>query len=65
MLTGGIQILYKVVTVFPTPGVMQTGSPATSYTFAPGSYEYPFNFKVSYLDFTGAYISLGDYLTFD
>jgi hypothetical protein len=43
-----MQILYKVATVFPTPAVMQTGSPATSYTFAPGSYEYPFNFKVSY-----------------
>ncbi|OOQ87381.1 arrestin (or S-antigen), N-terminal domain protein [Penicillium brasilianum] len=39
------KILYKVATVFPTPAVMQTGSPATSYTFAPGSYEYPFNFK--------------------
>ncbi|KAJ5580183.1 uncharacterized protein N7459_006168 [Penicillium hispanicum] len=39
------KILYKVTTVFPTPAVMQTGSPATSYTFAPGSYEYPFQFK--------------------
>jgi hypothetical protein len=40
-----------VATVFPTPAVMQTGSPATAYTFAPGSYEYPFSFKVSYLAF--------------
>lgn len=40
------QILYKVATVFPTAAVMQTGQPATSYTFAPGSYEYPFQFKV-------------------
>jgi hypothetical protein len=40
-----VQILYKVATVFPTPAVMQTGPPATSYTFAPGSYEYPFQFK--------------------
>ncbi|KAJ5096314.1 hypothetical protein NUU61_005670 [Penicillium alfredii] len=39
------KILYKVATVFPTPGVMQQGSPATSYTFAPGTYEYPFQFK--------------------
>ena len=40
------QILYKVATVFPTPGVMQNGSPAPSYTFAAGNYEYPFQFKV-------------------
>ncbi|KAJ5806886.1 hypothetical protein N7474_010478 [Penicillium riverlandense] len=39
------KILYKVATVFPTPAVMQSGSPATAYTFAPGSYEYPFQFK--------------------
>ncbi|CAG8366341.1 unnamed protein product [Penicillium salamii] len=39
------QILYKVATVFPTPGVMQNGSPAPSYTFAAGNYEYPFQFK--------------------
>ncbi|KAJ5189845.1 hypothetical protein N7491_008112 [Penicillium cf. griseofulvum] len=39
------KILYKVATVFPTPGVMQNGSPAPSYTFAAGSYEYPFEFK--------------------
>jgi hypothetical protein len=25
---------------------MQNGSPAPSYTFAAGSYEYPFQFKV-------------------
>ena len=42
-----MQILYKVATVFPTPGVMQNGSPAPSYTFAAGSYEYPFQFKVN------------------
>ncbi|CAG8145818.1 unnamed protein product [Penicillium nalgiovense] len=40
-----MQILYKVATVFPTPGVMQNGSPAPAYTFAAGSYEYPFEFK--------------------
>ncbi|KAJ5312965.1 hypothetical protein PENANT_c018G09266 [Penicillium antarcticum] len=39
------KILYKVATVFPTPAVMQHGSPTTSYTFAAGSYEYPFQFK--------------------
>ncbi|KGO53855.1 Arrestin-like, N-terminal [Penicillium expansum] len=39
------KILYKVATVFPTPGVMQNGSPAPTYTFAAGSYEYPFEFK--------------------
>ncbi|KAJ5895573.1 Arrestin-like N-terminal [Penicillium taxi] len=39
------KILYKVATVFPTAAVMQTGAPATSYTFAPGIYEYPFQFK--------------------
>ncbi|KAJ5761410.1 hypothetical protein N7533_003449 [Penicillium manginii] len=39
------KILYKVATVFPTAAVMQAGQPATSYTFAPGSYEYPFQFK--------------------
>lgn len=41
-----MQILYKVATVFPTPGVMQNESPAPTYTFAAGSYEYPFEFKV-------------------
>lgn len=40
------QILYKVATVFPTPAVVQTGPAATSYTFAAGTYEYPFQFKV-------------------
>lgn len=44
-----MQILYKVATVFPTPGVMQNGSPAPAYTFAAGSYEYPFEFKVKSL----------------
>ncbi|KAG0153015.1 hypothetical protein PDIDSM_1974 [Penicillium digitatum] len=39
------KILYKVATVFPTPGVMQKGSPTPAYTFAAGSYEYPFEFK--------------------
>jgi hypothetical protein len=39
------KILYKVATVFPTAAVMQSGSPASSYTFAAGSYEYPFQFK--------------------
>lgn len=44
-----MQILYKVATVFPTPGVMQNESPAPTYTFAAGSYEYPFEFKVKSL----------------
>lgn len=44
-----MQILYKVATVFPTPGVMQNESPAPTYTFAAGSYEYPFEFKVKRL----------------
>ncbi|KAJ5730972.1 uncharacterized protein N7483_005480 [Penicillium malachiteum] len=39
------KILYKVATVFPSPAVVQTGPAATSYTFAAGSYEYPFQFK--------------------
>ncbi|KGO77159.1 Arrestin-like, N-terminal [Penicillium italicum] len=40
-----LPILYKVATVFPTPGVMQKGTPTPAYTFAAGSYEYPFEFK--------------------
>ncbi|OJJ48107.1 hypothetical protein ASPZODRAFT_1516368 [Penicilliopsis zonata CBS 506.65] len=39
------KILYKVLAVFPTPEVLQAGSPGTAYTFAPGTYEYPFRFK--------------------
>ncbi|KAI9925706.1 hypothetical protein ASPWEDRAFT_113742 [Aspergillus wentii DTO 134E9] len=39
------KILYKVVSVFPTPAVFQASSPGTSYTFAAGKYEYPFHFK--------------------
>ncbi|KAJ6151800.1 hypothetical protein N7470_006928 [Penicillium chermesinum] len=39
------KILYKVATVFPTAAVMQGGNPAPSYTFAAGSYDYPFEFK--------------------
>ncbi|KAJ5273872.1 hypothetical protein N7478_008997 [Penicillium angulare] len=42
------KILYKVATVFPTPAVVQTGPAAASYTFAPGSYEYPFQFKLPF-----------------
>lgn len=41
-----MQILYKVVTVFPTPAIFNPDSPNTAYTFAAGSYEYPFEFKV-------------------
>lgn len=41
-----MQILYKVVTVFPTPAIFNPESPNTTFTFAAGSYEYPFEFKV-------------------
>lgn len=40
------QLLYKVVTVFPTPEVFNSKTPNTAYTFASGTYEYPFQFKV-------------------
>lgn len=43
-----MQILYKVVTVFPTPAIFNPDSPNTAYTFAAGSYEYPFEFKVDW-----------------
>ncbi|PLN80545.1 hypothetical protein BDW42DRAFT_170641 [Aspergillus taichungensis] len=38
------KLLYKVESVFPTPGVLNQ-SPGTTYTFAAGTYEYPFQFK--------------------
>lgn len=44
-----LQILYKVANVFPTPEVFQNGAGPTSWTFAAGSYNYPFQFKVSCL----------------
>ncbi|PWY77105.1 hypothetical protein BO70DRAFT_264243, partial [Aspergillus heteromorphus CBS 117.55] len=39
------KILYKVVTVFPSPGVFNASAPDKAYTFARGTYEYPFQFK--------------------
>ncbi|EYE94944.1 arrestin (or S-antigen), N-terminal domain protein [Aspergillus ruber CBS 135680] len=42
------KILYKVVTVFPTPAIFNPESPNTTFTFAAGSYEYPFEFKVPF-----------------
>ncbi|PYH42212.1 arrestin (or S-antigen), N-terminal domain protein [Aspergillus saccharolyticus JOP 1030-1] len=39
------KILYKVATVFPTPEVFNSKTPERVYTFARGSYEYPFKFK--------------------
>ncbi|KAK1150013.1 hypothetical protein N8T08_003571 [Aspergillus melleus] len=39
------KLLYKVVTVFPTPEVFNSKAPNTTYTFASGTYEYPFQFK--------------------
>ncbi|KAJ5698160.1 hypothetical protein N7462_000165 [Penicillium macrosclerotiorum] len=44
------KILYKVATVFPSLAVleMQSGTSPTSYTFAAGSYEYPFHFKLPF-----------------
>lgn len=41
-----VQLLYKVEDVFPTPGVFQRSAGPSSYTFAPGDYEFPFQFKV-------------------
>ncbi|KAH1758096.1 hypothetical protein KXX09_002832 [Aspergillus fumigatus] len=39
------KILYKVETLFPTPAVFNQRTQNTSYTFAAGTYEYPFQFK--------------------
>ncbi|KAE8146739.1 hypothetical protein BDV25DRAFT_161929 [Aspergillus avenaceus] len=39
------KILYKVVNLFPTPAVFNDKSPNTAWTFAAGTYEYPFKFK--------------------
>lgn len=41
-----VQLLYKVITVFPSPDVQKHGSGNASYTLSPGQYEYPFQFKV-------------------
>lgn len=41
-----VQILYKVATLFPNPAVFNQANPNTAYTFAAGTYEYPFEFKV-------------------
>lgn len=42
------KILYKVVNVFPTPDLCQTGPGPSSWTFASGAYEYPFQFKIPF-----------------
>ncbi|RAL04337.1 arrestin (or S-antigen), N-terminal domain protein [Aspergillus ibericus CBS 121593] len=39
------KILYKVVTVFPTTAVFNSEVPDKAYTFARGTWEYPFQFK--------------------
>lgn len=41
------KLLYKVLTLFPTPAVFNAEKPTTVYTFAAGTYEYPFQFKVA------------------
>lgn len=46
-----MQILYKVESLFPTPAIFNPSNPHTAYTFASGSYEYPFQFKVGLLYF--------------
>ncbi|KAL4801933.1 hypothetical protein BDV18DRAFT_147854 [Aspergillus unguis] len=40
------KLLYKVTDLFPDPKLVNTASsPATAWTFAAGTYEYPFEFK--------------------
>ncbi|KAL4991774.1 hypothetical protein BDW68DRAFT_151285 [Aspergillus falconensis] len=39
------KLLYKVTDLFPDPALVNTQSPTTAWTFAPGRYEYPFQFK--------------------
>ncbi|KAF3484163.1 uncharacterized protein GIQ15_03487 [Arthroderma uncinatum] len=39
------KLLYKVVTVFPSPEILEHASPNSFYTLSPGMYEYPFQFK--------------------
>ncbi|KAL5334842.1 hypothetical protein BJX70DRAFT_376829 [Aspergillus crustosus] len=40
------KLLYKVTDLFPDPALSTNpASPTTSWTFAPGRYEYPFQFK--------------------
>ncbi|KAH8692389.1 hypothetical protein BGW36DRAFT_304216 [Talaromyces proteolyticus] len=39
------KILYKVNSVFPSPDIAQHSSPNAAFTFAPGVYQYPFQFK--------------------
>ncbi|CBF82541.1 hypothetical protein AN9105.2 [Aspergillus nidulans FGSC A4] len=40
------KLLYKVTDLFPDPALVSTqSSPTTAWTFAPGRYEYPFQFK--------------------
>ncbi|BAE64348.1 unnamed protein product [Aspergillus oryzae RIB40] len=39
------KILYKVLNLFPTPAVFNENTPNTVWTFAAGTYEYPFQFK--------------------
>lgn len=46
LLTHIPQLLYKTTTVFPAPEVLEHAAPNTYYTLSPGTYEYPFRFKV-------------------
>ncbi|KNG90309.1 arrestin (or S-antigen), N-terminal domain protein [Aspergillus nomiae NRRL 13137] len=39
------KILYKILNLFPTPAVFNENTPNTVWTFAAGTYEYPFQFK--------------------
>ncbi|KAI1914852.1 hypothetical protein LOZ12_004069 [Ophidiomyces ophidiicola] len=39
------KLLYKTVTLFPTPEMRPLVAPSTYYTLSPGTYEYPFHFK--------------------
>ncbi|KAF9886416.1 hypothetical protein FE257_011448 [Aspergillus nanangensis] len=52
------KLLYQVVTLFPTPAVFNQKSPATAYTFAAGTYEYPFQFKFPFNNACNAHNSM-------
>ncbi|KAK2872052.1 hypothetical protein FQN49_002600 [Arthroderma sp. PD_2] len=39
------KLLYKVVSVFPSPEIVEHASPNSFYTLSPGIYEYPFRFR--------------------
>lgn len=42
------KLLYKVVSVFPTPELLRATGPDQAYTLPPGSHAYPFQFKVPF-----------------